>query len=291
MSLTSRLKSSTAEILDLSDFEDVLGQLGDAPDVPSVGLRYVVHAQPMSHSLQEANIDKYIPGLAVGNYAVPKLDGGYELFSGDVGIRYMVAQTRQVHVKHLADGSTEMLPKLINRDLFERVIDDKTGFKISRLRDTKERVETQWHIHGLFDGQHPATRRYKGSNYKTGQAVNNIVSRNYLGDKFCPMLTLFHEKSRFVQGAQGPRYEAEVKPLGRLGELGGPPREWFRRAVGLRISLLGGAPFQASEAFEAGPPPPPAIESNITPGEIDVRSGDRSTPFGGPGPDDEIIPF
>jgi hypothetical protein len=279
MSLTSELKSSSAAILDLSDLEDVLGQLGGAPDVPSVGLGYVVHAQPMSHSLQEANIDKYIPGLAVGNYAVPKLDGGYELFSGDVGIRYMVAQMCQIHVKHLADGSTEMLPKLINRDLLERILDRETGFKISVLRETQERIETQWLVHGLFEGQYPATRRYKGSNYKTGQAVNNIVANNYLGDKYCPMVSLFHEKSRFVQGKQGPRYEADVRPLGNFGALGGPPREWLRRAVELRLSLLGGQPFRVADELPG--PPPPAIESDITPGEIDVDSwGDRSTPFG-----------
>jgi len=295
--LTSTLKS-TAAAIDLSDFGDVLGQLNDAPDVPSAQLRYVQHAQPMSHSLQEQNIDKYIPGLAVGNYAVPNLDGGYQLFTGTIGIRYLVAMMRQIHVKHLHDKTTEVLPKLVNRDLLERVTDPATGFKISILRDTKEHIETQWLAHGLFEGMYPATRRYKGSNYKAGQMVNNIVSSSFLGPKYFPMLTLFHEMSRYVAGKEGPRYEADIKVLGKMDQLNGPPREWVHQAALLRASLLNGTPYAAVEpqAIEPpAPPPAPAVESKpAAPAPAsDIRSGaawdsGRGEPYGGPRSRDEI---
>jgi hypothetical protein len=283
MALASTLKSSTAAIPGFEDVADVFNQLGDAPDVASTQLRYIVHAQPMSHALQEANIDKFIPGLAVGNYAVPNLDGGYELFLGATGYRFLVAMTRKIHVKHLHDGTTEVLPALVNRDLLEYVADNKTGFKVSQLRETRERIETQWLLHMLVEGQYPSTRRYKGSNYKTGQAVNNIVSYSFVNGKYFPMLTLFREKSKFVQGKEGPRYEADVKPLGKFGQLDGPPTTWVHRAIELRLSMLGGAPFAIEPQALEPPAPPPAIEGKPTApgsGSLDMR--------GGAGADDHI---
>jgi hypothetical protein len=290
-------KPSPTAVADLSGLDDIVSQLGSDPDAPSRGLGYVVHAQPMSHALVEANFDKFIPNLKIGDYAIPTMNGDYALFPGSVGIRFLVAQMVPIHVKHLHDGSTEMLPRLVSYDLLEKVLDEETGYKIYRLHSTQERIESQWLVHGLFEGQYPATRRYKGSNYKTGTAINNIVANLYLNGKFCPMLTLFHETSRFVQGAQGPRYEASVKALGKLGALGGPPTTWSRKAIELRLSLLGGAPFQATdEIVRPDPPDPPAeIEApkSVASGPSNVISDgwDRSAPFGGPDADDEPIPF
>jgi hypothetical protein len=272
--------------------DDIASLLGTEPDSKSERLKFVILAQGMSDAKDASKIDRYVPGLTDGGWAVPDGAGGYELFPD--GFAFQSVMMEPIGVERDLDGQyvgTYRQSNWPSRDLLERVEDAETGYKTTRFRISGHRLESQFFCHMLIEGRLAASYRFKGSGYSEGRKLDNVVSRHFHNGLFAPMAILFGMTSEKKKGerSRGDYYVPVVERLGDLGRAGGPSMEWFARAAKLRHALETGGVVE-SLALEPPAPPaesapaigaPPRVKQTVTsgrqtPGTVtDVGEGPR----------------
>jgi hypothetical protein len=299
--LTNILKSTAAAIPDVNEDDDLISQLSTKPDVETSRLLRIIVAQQGSPQLDESNIAAFIRGLPLFGFAIPTATGGHIIRGGQTGFDYIAAMTWERWAEYDLEGkpvATHVTRP--DRDLLEQEIDER-GFRITRFRASGNTLKKMFLFPGVAvaDGLHPTVIRFKGDDFKAGQALSDVLARSWYQNKFCPPAEFLHILTETRTGDRGNRWAAlKVARLGRRGEPNGPPRDAFRAATQLRLALEHRTPFESPAPPPEPPDPPPAIDARTERLELearerglsDIRSGKGAWERDAP-PIDDNIPF
>jgi hypothetical protein len=209
---------------------------------------------------------KFIPGLGVGDFAVPHGEGGHKIFKGSAGFVAMIVGFDREYVEYLPNRGPRVRSHGVDQPVeakwLDRVRDgvEKTGLWMPN----GNRVVGFVHAYMIVDG-FAAVYDFYSSAYPIGVDLADRAQRLRAKTeidgkpeivKGCA-LGKYLFKSFLDRDGDMRWYKPSIPIIGKLGEARGPTIDEWRYIQGLRR-----AHKQGLEWMPDGPPDPPAIEAS-----------------------------